>query len=93
MTNTEPASVQSVSWDWFVRNVLNKVKNWNPHMQAESLGSKVSEYPHLTFRFYNIQDGAVDVQGTWAVADGVLIQERNMPEGKILVCHEPPRAA
>jgi hypothetical protein len=83
---------ESVQWDWFKANVLERHFNgW------ESGGAKPGrlcerDYPSAKFKFYRITDGAEEKQGTWAVAKGVLTLERHMPDsGSTLLFDHYPR--
>jgi hypothetical protein len=37
-------------------------------------------FPELKFKLYEVHGGGKDVEGTWAVAHSVLIQERELPK-------------
>ena len=85
-------NAKPVKWEWFKQHILDKrFKGWDANFgTAGSLGSEQKKYPGL--ECYRIEDGPPKKQGTWGVGDGVLIQERYMPDSghEFLIYHAPP---
>ena len=87
-------NAKPVKWEWFKQNILDKkFKGWDSNFgTAGSLRSEQKKHPAL--ECYRIEDGPPKKQGTWGETNGVLIQERNLPDaGRPLVFyHAPPNA-
>ena len=71
---------EAVSAEWFLANVEHKFHGCETHTHPLQLDSTIAElFPALWFKLYEVHNGGKDVKGTWAVARGVLIQERELP--------------
>ena len=81
---------EAVSAEWFLANVERKFHGCETHTHPLQLNSTIAElFPALWFIRCEVHKGGKVVEGTWAVARGVLIQERELPSPhrqKFCVC-------
>ena len=94
MTNTDDPDVnaEDVKWGQFENDVWRKCKDWFVGLpNPGSLSYAVKEYPTLKFKYYHVYDGPSDTEGTWAVADDVVIREEDTLQGKKLYIRTRPK--
>jgi hypothetical protein len=88
ITNAKP-----VKWEQFERDVWSKCKAWPlGFLKFGDVKSAVKEYPTLKFKYYPaVYGGPPDTEGTWAVADDVVIREEDTLQGKKLYIRTRPK--
>jgi len=71
---------EAVSAEWFLANVKRKFHGFESRTHPLHLASTIALlFPELKFKLYEVHGGGKDVEGIWAVAHSVLIQERELP--------------
>ena len=80
MGNDYQGAPEAVSGEWFLANVKRKFHGFESYTHPLHLASTMALlFPELKFKLYEVHGGGKDVEGTWAVAHSVLIQERELP--------------
>ena len=86
-------SAKTVTSEWFKGKVLIEFRGWTARFPvAGTVDSERKKFPALKFKYYQLQDGPREQQGTWAVANDVLILQRETPgAAKLVIYHDPPK--
>jgi hypothetical protein len=80
MGNDYQCAPEAVSGEWFLANVKRKFHGFESCTHPLHLAPTMALlFPELKFKLYEVHGGGKDVEGTWAVAHSVLIQERELP--------------
>lgn len=80
MENDDPGAAEAVSAEWFLANVINKFHGCESRTHPLPLGSTIAQlFSSQKFKLYEVHGGGKDVEGAWAVAHSILIQERELP--------------
>lgn len=90
----DTVDLKVIGWKAFKVDVLDKVfPDWTiASSKVGTLEGETQNYPGKAFDFYLVQDGPRESLGRWAVAERVLIHERDTPAlGRVVFYFYEPR--